>query len=66
MTPNELIFGIEPAHVLGVVIAIGGSILGLMFKINRCLGKQEGRLDGLEKTLERIAKSLLTHLDKPK
>ncbi len=66
MTPSDLIFGIEPAHVLGVVIALGGSILGFLIKIIRCQGKQEGRLDGLEKTLERIANSLLSHLDKKK
>lgn len=66
MTPDNLIFGIEPAHVLGVLVGVGGTIIAYLYKINRCLGKQEGRLDSLEKTLERIANSLLSHLDRNK
>lgn len=66
MTPDDLIFGIEPAHVLVVLVGVGGSIIAYLYKINRCLGKQEGRLDSLEKSFGRIAESLLSHLDRKK
>ncbi|KKN37571.1 hypothetical protein LCGC14_0762110 [marine sediment metagenome] len=63
---EDLIYGIEPAHVLVVLVGVGGSIIAYLYKINRCLGKQEGRLDSLEKSFGRIAESLLSHLDKKK
>ncbi len=55
---------IEPAQVLTAVIIIGGEILGFMFKINRCVGRQEAELKGIKDRLDILANSYLEHLDK--
>ncbi len=56
----------EIIAIIGLLIGIGASILGFLFKINRCLGRHEGEIDGLKETIDRIAKSFLSHLDKKK
>ena len=63
---EDLLWGIEPAQVLATTIIIGGAILGFMFKINRCVGRQEGELKGIKDRLDILANSYLEHLDKPK
>jgi len=55
---------IEPGQVLIAVIIIGGAILGFMFKINRCVGRQEAELKGIKDRLDILANSYLEHLDK--
>lgn len=55
---------IEPGQVLMAVIIIGGAILGFMFKINRCVGRQEAELRGIKDRLDILANSYLEHLDK--
>ena len=55
---------IEPSQVLTAVIIIGGAILGFMFKINRCVGRQEGSLKEIKERLNTLANSYLEHLDK--
>lgn len=57
---------IEPGQVLIAVIIIGGAILGFMFKINRCVGRQEAELKGIKDRLDILANSYLEHLDKKK
>ena len=49
---------------IGLIVGIGGTIIGYLWKINRCVGTQEGRLDALENSIERIANALLRHLDR--
>ncbi len=57
---------IEPGQVLTAVIIIGGAILGFMFKINRCVGRQEAELTAIKDRLDILANSYLEHLDKRK
>jgi hypothetical protein len=57
-------WGIEPGHVLTTVIIIGGAIAGFMFKINRCIGRQEGEIKGIKERLDTLVNSYLGHLDK--
>jgi len=42
--PEAALFGIEPAHVFGVMIAGGVGLFTFMLKINRCIGRLEGML----------------------
>ncbi len=55
---------IEPGHVFTALIIIGGAILGFMFKINRCVGRQEAELKGIKDRVDILANSYLEHLDK--
>ena len=50
--------------IIGILVTIGGIIITFLFKINRCIGRHEGEIKGLRESLDRIAKSLLSHLDK--
>jgi hypothetical protein len=47
---GELLLGIQPAHVVALMLAGGAGLFGFMLKINRCIGRLEGMLE--------------THLDK--
>ena len=55
---------IESSHIFTAVIIIGGAILGFMFKINRCVGRQEAELRGIKDRVDILANSYLGHLDK--
>jgi hypothetical protein len=61
---EDLLWGVEPGQVLASVIIIGGAIIGFMFKINRCVGRQEGTLKEIKNRLDILANSYLEHLDK--
>ncbi len=63
---EDLILGIEPAHVFGAVIAIGAAVIGMAIKINRCIGRQEAELRALKDRFDIFANSYLEHLDKKK
>jgi len=61
---DDLIFGVEPFHVIISVIGIGGAIIGFQLKINRCIGRLESSVSDLDSRLKTIAESYLGHLDK--
>jgi len=63
---DDLIFGVEPFHVLVTALGVGGAILGFQLKINRCIGRLESNVYDLSLRLNTIANSYLSHLDKPK
>lgn len=42
---DDLLFGIEPAHVFALIVAGGAGLFGFMLKINRCIGRLEGMLE---------------------
>ncbi len=42
---EELLFGIEPAHVFAALLVGGAGLFGFMLKINRCIGRLEGMLE---------------------
>jgi hypothetical protein len=42
---GELLLGIEPAHVFGLLMAGVVGLFGFMMKINRCIGRLEGMLE---------------------
>jgi hypothetical protein len=61
---EHLMWGIEPAQVLMAIITIGGILIGFNLKINRCIGRLEGKYQSLDSRLKTIAESYLQHLDK--
>ena len=57
-------FEVQPSHVLAVLLAIGGGLFGILWKINRCVGRHEGEIKGMKERFETFVKSYLDHLDK--
>jgi hypothetical protein len=60
---EDLLWGIEPAMVLASVLAIGGAVLGMAIKINRCIGRQEADLKNLKNRFDIFITSYMSHID---